>query len=382
MSEDGPPRPIHVLWLIKGLGPGGAEQLLVNQARARDRDGFVVHAAYLVPVKRHLVPALEAEGVGVTALDAPREWDPRWAWRLRTLLQDRSIDVVHVHSPYVAAVARLVVRMLPRRSRPAVVYTEHNRWPRHRPLTRWANRLTIGLDDVDLAVSEDVRRSMPARVAARTVVVVHGIDVTRVRARADERPQARAALGVADDELVVGIVANLRREKGYEVLLAAASQVARAHPRSRIHVVAVGQGPLEPTLRERVAGDPDLHGRVELLGYQPDALAVAAAFDLFTLASFHEGLPVALMEALALGLPVVATRAGGIPEMVTDGVEGLLVPVGDPVALAEGWLRLERDPELRARLADAASARSDAFAIEPAVRTIEGHYREAARRRS
>jgi L-malate glycosyltransferase len=122
-----PDRPLRVLWVIKGLGPGGAEQLLVNHAGVRDREAFEYEAAYLVPVKRHLVPQLEALGVPVHALDAPREWDPRWAWRLRTRLRNHPVDVVHGHSPYVAAVTRLIVRTLPRGARPALVYTEHNR---------------------------------------------------------------------------------------------------------------------------------------------------------------------------------------------------------------------------------------------------------------
>ena len=381
MSDRVPPvdRPVRVLWLIKGLGPGGAEQLLVNQARVRDRAGFDCRAAYLVPAKRHLVPSLEAEGIPVAALAAPHEWDLRWALHLRRLLRQRPVDVVHIHSPYVAAVARLIVRSLPRRIRPALVYTEHNRWPRHRPSTRLINRLTIGLDDVDLAVSEDVRASMPPRVRARTEVVVHGVSVDAVRARANERGQARSALAVGPDDVVVGTVANLRPEKGYDVLIDAAANLQLEPGRATVLIVAVGQGPLEADLRARISAQ-GLDDRVRLLGYREDPLGVAAGFDVFTLASRHEGLPVALMEALALGLPVVATAAGGIPEMITDEVEGLLVPIDDPVALARAWRRVADDATLRARLAEGAADRAHAFAIEPAVRTIEERYRAASKR--
>jgi glycosyltransferase involved in cell wall biosynthesis len=371
--------PIRVLWLIKGLGPGGAEQLLVNHARVRDRVGFDCRAAYLVPVKCHLVPSLEAEDIEVTALEAPNEWDPRWVIRLRRLLRDRPVDVVHGHSPYVAAVTRLVVRTLPRATRPALVYTEHNRWPRHRPVTRVANRLTIGLDDVDLAVSEDVRASMPPRVRARTEVVVHGIDIDAVRAKAGHRREVREQLGIADDEVVIGTVANLRREKGYDVLLDAAQRLDADPGETKVRIVSVGQGPLEADLRAEVEAR-GLQDRVLLLGYREDAVATAAAFDVFTLASRHEGLPVSLMEALALGLPVVATRAGGIPEMVTDGVEGLLVPVDDAAALAHAWRRVADDTDLRNELARCAHERAAAFAVAPAVRTIEAHYRVASSR--
>ena len=326
-----PDRPLRVLWLIKGLGPGGAERLLVSQAGATDHDAFTTTAAHLVPWKDHLVGELREQGVDVVCLDGERELDPRWAWRLRALVRERRIDVVHVHSPYVAAVARLSLRTLPSGTRPAVVATEHNRWPRHAAATRLANRLTIGLDDADLAVSADVRDTMGPHVRDRVEVLVHGVDLAAVRAAASEREAVRAELGIGPDEVVVGTVANFRAEKGYDVLMDAAAKAVERD--ARLRVVAVGQGPLEDEMRERHR-ELGLGDRVLLTGYRDDAVRVMAGFDLFTLASRHEGLPVSLMDALVLGLPVVATRVGGIPEAVDDGVEGLLVAPDDPDALA------------------------------------------------
>ncbi len=368
--SDGPgarPRPVRVRWLIKGLGPGGAEQLLVNQARVTDRGAVEPSVAYLVAEKAHRVPELEELGIEVTCLEGRGDTDVAWARRLRRSLRDDPVDVLHVHSPAVAAVARAVVATLPPGQRPAIVSTEHNRWPRYRAPTRWANRLTAGADAARLAVSDEVRATMPRRHRDRVEVLVHGTDPARVRRAAAARAEVRAELGIADDELVVGTVANLRLQKGYPDLLRAALLAAD------IRVVAVGQGPLESEVRA-LHRELDLGDRVILTGYVPDAVRTMAAFDLFTLASLHEGLPVALMDALVMGLPVVATAVGGIPEAVRHGTEGLLVPPGRPEALAAAWQELAADPDRRSTMAAAATAAGERFDIAHATARLERLY--------
>jgi glycosyltransferase involved in cell wall biosynthesis len=370
----------RVLWLVKGLGPGGAEQLLVNQAQATDRGALEVEAAYLVPWKNHLVPRLEEQGVAVTCLDSSRDWDLRWAWRLRRRLREHPIDVIHNHSPLVASVTRLLVRTLPRRERPALVYTEHNRWPRHNRLTRLANRLTYRLDDAQLCVSEDVRETIPPELQPRVRVLVHGVDVDAIRAQRASRDDVRRELGISPTEIVVGIVANFRREKAYEVWLDAAAEALRSPVPLRF--VSVGQGPLEEEMRARLAS-MGLGERVMILGYREDAVRVMSGFDVFTLTSRHEGLPVALMDALALGLPVVATAVGGIPQAITDGVEGRLVSPDDPQALAAAYVEVASDPQRLAGMAAAAAERGRSFDMDRPARELSALYESlaASRRR-
>ncbi len=148
-----------------------------------------------MPDKTHLVGELEAQGVPTHLLESPSSLDPRWVGRLRTLVTQGDFDVVHAHSPAPAAQARLVVRALPPRDRPAFVYTEHNRWPSHDRVTRAANAATFGLNDASIAVSAEVRDSMAARYRPGTRVIVHGIDVGAVRALRDRTrrgpPRAR-----------------------------------------------------------------------------------------------------------------------------------------------------------------------------------------------
>ena len=367
---------IGVLWLTKGLGPGGAERLLVSMARAADHQRFRYEAAYLLPEKDHLVAELAAAGVPARCLDGPRELDLRWTARLRRLLVDRRYDVVHVHAPYVAAAARMVVRTVPRR--PRLLYTEHNTWAGYGRATRWANAVTYPLDDARVVVSPDARRSLPARWRRGTELVVHGIDLGRVRDHRGRRQELRAALGLPAGAVVVGTVANLRRHKDYPTLLRAASAALRSE--ADLRFLAVGQGPLESELRA-LHDALGLDDRFRFLGYRADPLEVLAACDVFVLSSIAEGYPVALMEALGLGLPVVATAVGGVPDAVRPGVEGLLVPPSHPDRLADAILALSRDPARRADMGAAAAARAELFDIRRATSRIEEIYVELVARR-
>ena len=369
--------PIRVLWLTKGLGPGGAERLLVSFARVADRERFDLRAAYLLPWKDHLVAQLADLEVPAVCLDSGREADLRWVRRLRELVRAARIDVVHVHSPMVAALARPALRVLPRRNRPVLMGTEHNVWSSHHPVTRWANRLTLPLETATLAVSDEVRASMPSRLGRRAEVVIHGVDVDAIAGRRGERGAARAELGVSSDQLLVATVANLRTNKDYPTMLAAARQLADAG--EPVHFVSVGQGPLAKQLEEE-RDELGLADRFRFLGYREDPIRVLAAADVFCLSSRFEGLPISLLEAMAVGLPVVATKVGGIPSVVTDGREGRLVPAGDPAALANAVAGL-RDPTLRSRWAAAAAERVRAFGIERAAQRQQELYERLAGRR-
>jgi len=364
---------LRILWVIKSLNAGGAERLLVNCARARDAQRFHYEAAYLVAREDDMVPELQSAGVPVTCLDGGAEADLRWVARLRRLLRSGSFDVVHIHSPYVAAFARPVVTTLPRAVRPGLVYTEHNRCPSYARATRIANRLTYGLSDATIAVSDDVRSSVAPRRRWMVTTLVHGVDVEWVRDERRHRADVRAELAVSEDEVLVGTVANLRREKAYpDLLKAAANLIATGSP---VRFVAVGQGRLDGELRSLHAA-LGLGDAFRFLGYRSDAVRLMSGFDVFALASHHEGMPVALMDALAMGVPVVCTAVGGIPEAVTDGVEGLLVPPGEPERLAAALSRITMDTSLRTGMAQAAAVRGSFFDIRRAVADLEQTYRD------
>lgn len=361
--------PVRVLWLVKGLGPGGAEQLLLLAAGVVDPERFDYRLAYVRPDKTHLVPEFEALGLAPERLGAGSDRPGSWLRDLRRVMGE--VDVVHVHSPVLASAARLTARSLPRSRRPRVVVTEHNEWTSHRIPTRLLNAATARLDARHWAVSEQVRDTVWGPLRDGYTVLIHGIDPDTVRTDADARRRVRAGLGIADDEVLSLTVANLRRNKDYPTLLHAARAALDADPSLRF--AAVGQGPLAAEVAALHAS-LGLGERFQLLGYRRDVHDLMAAADVFTLSSAHEGLPVAVMEAFAHGLPVVATRVGGLPQQVTDGVEGLLVPPADASALAGALVTVAGDGDLRRRMGAAALERSAAYDIRHAVREQERTY--------
>jgi glycosyltransferase involved in cell wall biosynthesis len=359
-----------VLWLIKGLGPGGAEQLLVALARHLD-DTIETTAAYVVPEKDAFVEPLRGAGVEVRRLGAGRR---SWVRDLRTEVRSGRFDVVHAHSPLLAAAARAAAVGL--RRRPALVSTEHNAWSTYALPTRVANALTTPFDDLTIAVSEEARRSIWwTATKRRCEVLVHGIDLGALRSAAAHRGRLRAEIGASESDVVVATVANYRAQKAYPNLFAAARRVLDRCPSARF--VSVGQGPLRTSIEAEHAR-LRLGDRFVLLGRRDDVPAVLAAADVFVLASNFEGLPVALMEATAAGLPVIATAVGGVPEVITHGVEGLLVPAQEPHALAAAIEQLVADGHLRATLAAAARRRGDDFDIARVARTLQARYEAIA----
>ncbi|KGN34708.1 lipopolysaccharide biosynthesis protein [Knoellia sinensis KCTC 19936] len=364
---------MKVLWLIKGLGPGGAEQLLVSTARVADHRRFAYQVAYMRRDKDHLVSRLADAGVSVRLLSSGRLGRLLWPVRLRHLM--RSHDVVHAHSPLMAGVARLVAKTIPSGSRPVTVSTEHNVWGNFSPPTRLLNATTAVLDSQRWAVSEEVRRSMWRPLRKKTDALVHGIVQSDALLEEGVRARIRRSLGIPEGAIVGITVANLRKEKDYPNLL----QGARIALQSRddLIILAVGQGPLADeisSLHARLG----LGDKVRLLGYRTDVPELLAASDIFVLASAFEGLPVSIMEAMHAGLPVVATAVGGVPEAVTEGRTGLLVEARDASSLAQAVVALASDAALRARMSVAAREDSKVFDIRTAVTEQERRYAELA----
>lgn len=375
-SRDRESEPIRVLWLIKGLGPGGAEHLLGSIARGANASRFNFSVGYLLNWKTALVEPLKAAGVETHCFDVRDARDPRWILRLRSLLRSSDYDVVHVHSPLVAGVSRLLLLTI--RRRPPMLSTEHNSWASYDRPTRWLNRLTYRLDDANIMVSGQVLSSLPPKLQRRGEVIVHGVDVAAISKARSEREAVRAELGLGPGQIAICTVANLRWQKGYPDLFAAAKQVIdQGHD---VVFLSVGQGPLEAELKQRHA-QLGLGDRFRMLGYRSDAIRVLVASDIFALASLHEGYPIAVMEAMVAGLPIVATDAGGVPEAVHNGVEGFVVPSQRPDELAAALLEVITDPDLRQRMSAAALRRGQGYDIRAAIERTQEIYEELAAHR-
>ena len=374
-SETSRSERIRVLWLIKGLGRGGAERLLCDAAELGDHERFGYEAAYFLGERNWLADELRSKGVPVHLFATTGRFDFGWVRALRKFLLRERFQVVHVHSPLIAAATRLVVSTLPRRMRPALMSTEHLPWSGYRLPTRIVNGATFPLDRTHLAVSNAVRGSIPRPLRRNVTVLNHGVPSDRIRSLRVVRNQVRRELGIRDDEILVGTVANFTKQKAHQDLIGAAALVVN---RGRnVRFATVGRGPTEPSMRA-LAEKLGVSQRFLFLGPQDDGPRFIAAFDVFALSSHYEGLPLVIMEALTLGVPVVATRVDGILELIEDGVDGLLVPPSRPDLLANALDTLIVDAERRAAFGAAGLERAAAFDNRPAVSAIESTYRQLA----
>ncbi len=319
---------------------------------------------------------------------------PRLTMELAALIKEEKPDIVHTHGS-------LSGRMAARLRRVPVVYTKHGQVripnergmlpPRPGPFARFLNRIaTRVLADRVIAVSEGVRRELeesgvsPAMITA----ILNGIDISpykrrarrpstrssaRSSARALTQPPTEPSTQSADGQdgtdrrsFLIGTLARLSPPKGIDTMIEAAKIVIASYPSVRF--VIAGTGPLETDLSRKVR-DLRLEPYVRMPGFVDDVPGFLAGLDLYVLPSDTEGTPLALIEAMAAGLPVVATRVGGVPEVVIDGVTGLLVPPRQPKALAQAIVRLLVDPDLAKSMG--ASGRERAETVFDAKVTAE-----------
>ena len=314
-----------------------------------------------------------AEGLDVIALAPRMEMDLGAAWRLARLIRQVRPDIVHAHDPHGVAMAALALSMSTQPVKPPLVASRRVDFHmRGNTLSRWKYRQV----DCFICASEAIRRMVveDGIPAERTVTVHEGIDLSRVQAAPPARPHEDFWL--PHDAPIVGNVAALVPHKGQRYLIEAASTVVQRVPDARF--VIAGEGELRAAL-ERQIKERRLEKHVLLAGFRPDVLSLHKSFDIFVLSSTTEGLGTSLLDAMACARPIVATTAGGIPEVVEDGVTGLLVPPKDPDALARALVTLLKDAGLREKLGAAGLARvRDRYTAERMVQDTLGVYQRVA----
>ncbi len=237
--------------------------------------------------------------------------------------------------------------------------------------TTWLT--TLSQDERDICIRLGLSR------AENTVVIPNGIDLAAFRPRAGDRGEVRRKFGIDGDELLVLSVGRLSKEKGHDVLIEAFAQVADRLPRARLMVV--GDGPERKALEEKSRcpslesllgrwgqgqGQPGKANSARVLfpGHRDDVARLLAAADLFVLPSRYEGFGLAVLEAMAAGVPVIASQVGGVPEIIRDDIDGRLIPGGDAGALAKAIAELFADAAARDRLGHAGQCRAQAFSCE------------------
>jgi len=355
-----PAAPIPVLFLTDLLDIGGAETQLVSLLHALD------------PARvRPILCILRGEGALAPGVRVPLERvamrGPLDAGALARVLGIvrrqgvRAIYTTHVRSALMARLLRLVVRPPRPQRRIVVVTSEHSyKSPPATPVPERLRRLTAGLSDRVVAVSEVQAQWLRAtlRIPARRVIVLpNAVEPSRF-ADLPEPAEVLRELGIPTGEPLFVCIARLAPVKEPDTLLAAMEEAPG-------HLILVGDGPLRAALEERARRGP-LAGRVHFAGSRLDVRPFLSAAWAVCLSSRDESQPVAILEALAAGRPIVATRVGGIPEVVEEGRTGWLVPAGDPRALAAALRRAAEDPSWRER---AGAAGRDLVARRYAIRS-------------
>lgn len=361
---------LSVLYVIWSLQMGGAERVVADLARHLDRRLFRPLVCCL-NFKGRLAEALEADGVPVFALDKRPKLDLRVLVRLVRLMRRERVDVVHTHlwtSAFWGRLAGALARV------PVVVITEHNLDTWRRAPHLLADRLLGRVTDDWVFVSREVEAFYRARLAlpaGRGHVVHNGVDVAPFTRRPDAAA-VRARMGLPAAARVAGVVGRLEARKGHRFFLDAMRRVVDRAPGTIGLIVGEGREK-EALLAQRDA--LGLGDAVRLVGYWPDLAEAFAALDVFVLPSLMEGHPLAILEAMAAGKPVVATDVGGNGEAVQPDVTGLLVPPADPAALADAILSLLAEPERSLALGEAGRRSLDRrFSLEAAVRANEHLY--------
>ena len=356
----------RVLVAVKGLGLGGAERLISEGARVWDRENFDYHVAYALPWKDQLVADLLSQEVPVHCVGRVGASSIPSAVGLGRLVGRIRPDVIHSHLPTMGIVARLTAKG-------PHVYTEHNlvesyRWP-----TRVANRMTYQRNSAVIAVSQAVAESLAGYPGPPAQVIMNAVacryDATRAKA-------AREELGIDSTVPLVVHVGNIRPGKGHQTLIEAARLLKSEL--GDVLVVSIGAEKWVGDLQRLIelARSSGVGGYLRFLGRRSDALDFVSAADVYVNPADVEGLPVSLLEAMALGRPVVATAVGGVPGLIDHEETGLLVPARSPGQLAEAVKQILIDRPMAHELGQKARDHVERnHGLASMVRSIEKVYR-------
>lgn len=326
----------QVLYIMEGLARRGVSNLLA------------------CPPGAHIATPARA-CAQVFELPMKGDADVGLALRLKRLIQAERPDVVHLHSRRGADLWGGVAAKLA--GVPCVLSRRVDN-----PEARWVVGLKYRLYDHVITISEGIRQVLLAEglAADKVSCVRSAVDATPYLRDCD-KTGFRASLGLPADTPLAGMVAQLIPRKGHRYLLAALKDVLPRHP--SLQVLVFGRGPLETELRQAIT-DPGLAGNVRMMGFVDNLPEILGCLDLLVHPADMEGLGVSLLQASAARVPIIASRAGGMPEAVRDGVNGVLIEAGDVAALAAAMNRLLDDPALRTRMGEAGRKRVlDEFSV-------------------
>jgi glycosyltransferase involved in cell wall biosynthesis len=369
---------VHLMMITDEIGVGGAEQVVLDLSESIDPVRFrrtvcltrSIEACDPSDEFHSLARAEQLRSAGVQLIELGRQSRANlWAWpRLLRFMRSEKVAIVHSHkfgSNFWGAVTGALTRT------PVVIAHEHTWSFEGQPMRRVIDRSTSRIVDAMIAVSEPDRQKMIEIVGIRPDRVVYIPNGVRPPRQGDGRA-VRHAEGIPDDAPVLVSVGNLRAQKAYDVMLEALAIVLRDFPDVRL-LIAGGGGQAE-SLRA-LAGRLGIDDSVSFLGVRGDVPDVLAAADIAVTSSDFEGSPLAAMEYLGAGLPVVATNVGGMPELVIPKLNGTLVPRRDPAALAAAICELIANPHLAREMGEKGRLRHKTeFSLDAMVARIEALY--------
>ena len=369
---------MRVLHVQKVKGLGGSEQHLLALLPALAARGHDVRTLALVEGDwPRFTEPLAALGVDVRSVPAGADLSARAAMSIRGAIGAFTPDLVHTHLIHADVHGQTMAKLM----RTPAVSTVHNMSPLLRRVpVREAARFAAHLARRTIAISEHVRAyiegfNIPRPGSVR--VVPYGIDLDTRRLDPTTRADVRRHYGMGDDDVIVTIAARLMEGKGHELLLDAMDAATAAAP--RLTLLVTGDGPLRAQLEAQARSLPE--GTVWFLGFIDDTRGMIGASDIVvfpTLPSLGEGFGLTALEAMAAGVPVIASDTGALPEVVADGRTGLIVPGGDIPTLAQALIRLANDPAERRRLGTAGIARArERFSLDVMIEATLAVYAEA-----
>jgi len=330
---------LHTEW---SEGWGGQEIRILLEMREHRRQG---HKVQILCAPRTKL-AEEAGGMGIEVIPhrIRSPWEPKSILRIKNLIRDLRIDVLHTHSSVDSWAGGLAGRWA---RVPVLVRTRHISVRVRRP---WLNRIYY-LPDAIITTGEHIRRELLQThkiLAERIVSIPTGADAGRFHPGPPDL-ELKKRMGLPIDSPVITLVAVLRAQKRHELVIAAAAEVIKVFPQARF--IFVGDGPGRKRVEQEIK-NAQLESHILMTGYREDIPAILSFTDLGIISSVAEGIPQFLFQIMAMGKPVIATEVGGIPEIVTSGVNGVLIPPEDPAALAKALVQVLGDPESARRLGE------------------------------
>ena len=313
--------------------------LLPETLKLHCKEDFDFSYGFFFFFKDQMVSVLREQEVQVVCFNASNNLKLLLsAMRISKYIYAHEIDIIHCHLPWAGFSGRLLRRITGK----PVIYSEHNKQERYHWVTRTLNRWTFGFQDHVIAVSHDVEASIRKNIKTKAPIstVQNGVNTDRFNPAGYNGAETRKELGIPSDVPVLGTVAVFRTQKRLDRWIDEAAKVKQRFPTA--HFILVGDGPTESLIREKVNGH-GLQECIHLPGRLEEVRPWLAAMNVFMISSEFEGLPVALLEAMSMQLPVVSTGAGGIKEVIRDNYNGLLVPVDQPDQLSAKVISLLED---------------------------------------